>query len=402
MTDNKTESTNHTSIKDTDKNSITEYETFDDMNLNNKILRGIYTKGWEEPSVIQRRAIIQIINGKDLIIQSQSGTGKTGTFIIGILQKIKLDIPECQAIIISPTRELARQSISVCKSIGQYMMEDISVVSCIGGTNIRDSRKELINRTSIVIGTPGRIIDMLNRGYLYTDFVNIFVLDEADELLRSNFQEQVKSIITSLHNTTQICLVSATMPQEVIELADQFLKNPMKILIKQDKLTLEGIKQYYINVRDNKYKLETICDLYKWISVNQSIIYANTVDRARYLKEQLEEKNFVVSVIYSKGMTMDERINIMNKFISGESRVLISTDLLSRGIDVHRVRMVINYDIPKNKESYLHRIGRSGRYGRKGIAITLITDRDGYRLRELEHFYATKIEPMPKPETITF
>ena len=388
---------NKTNQKNVNEPEIVE---FDDFNLKICVLRGILSYGFERPSPIQKKSILPMINGKDIIAQSQSGTGKTGAFVISILQKVDEEIGGCQAIIVSHTRELARQSTKVCENLGTYTK--IEIVSCIGGTNIQESRQKLSsNCASIVVGTPGRIVDMIKRKYLHTNYVHVLVLDEADELLQRNFQEQIKDIITSLSKQTQICLFSATMPKEIIDLTEQFMSDPVKILIKREKLTLEGIKQYYVNVKKNYWKFPTICDLYKYISINQSIIYVNTIGSVSWLKEKLIEKNFTVSTIHGK-MTSDERIKVMSDFKNGKSRVLISTDLLARGIDVHNVAMVINYDLPRDIECYLHRIGRSGRYGKKGISISFITENDYHMLRNIETFYATKIDPMPKPDTIIF
>ena len=374
---------------------------FDDFGLKIPLLRGILSYGWEKPSPVQKKAILPMVegNGRDLIVQSQSGTGKTGAFVIGVLQKIDEKIEGCQAIIISHTRELARQSIRVCEKFGTYMK--IKMIPCIGGTNINMSRQELSSGTSIVVGTPGRILDMIKRNYLPTNYVHTLILDEADELLQKNFQEQIGEIIVRLDRNVKKCLFSATMPQEILDLTKQFLKDPIKILVKREKLTLEGIKQYYVNVKKNYYKFPTICDLYKYISVNQSIIYVNTVKSVTWLQDKLEEKNFTVSTIHGK-MTTEERMKKMSDFRGGKSRVLISTDLLARGIDVHNVALVINYDLPRDMECYLHRIGRSGRYGKKGISISFVTENDYYILRNIEAYYSTKICPMPKPDRITF
>lgn len=378
---------------------IVEYKDFESMSLKLNLLRGILTYGFEKPSKIQQKVIIPIIAGQDVIAQSQSGTGKTGAFVISLLEKVDPEIGGCQGIIVSPTRELAKQSIRVCEALGSFM--GINIVSCIGKTSIRDNRRDLSSGTIIAVGTPGRIIDMINREYLNTSYVQTLVLDEADELLQNNFRDQIESIVTSLPGTTQICLFSATMPEAVVDLTKQFMKDPLAVLVEKEKLTLAGIKQYYVNVKQNKWKIDTICDLYKWISVNQSIIYANSISRVKWLRDGLVEHNYTVSIIHGQ-MTADERHNVMSEFRNGTTRVLISTDLLSRGIDIHRVAMVINYDIPSNYECYLHRIGRSGRYGRRGVAISFVTQRDYRLLKDIETFYKTKIEPMPNPENIIF
>lgn len=367
---------------------------FEDMGLKENLLRGIFSYGFETPSTIQSSAIPTIMTGSDVIAQSQSGTGKTGAFVISTLNTIDDTVNGCQAMIVAPTRELAFQIAEVCKSLGQYM--NITVVECVGGVNIHQCKDKLEKGCSIVIGTPGRIIDMVERGYLSTNKLRIFILDEADEMLSNSFMNQVRTIIVELTDKTQICLFSATIPAPVLDLSKKFMDNPKQILVTQEQLTLEGIKQFYINVEQERYKFDTFCDLYNHISVSQSIIYVNKKERADELKDKLERENYTVSVIHGK-LTGSERSDIMKEFRNGKTRILISTDLLSRGIDIQQVSVVINYDVPhmNNKESYIHRIGRSGRYGRKGVAINFITNRDGFKIRELEKFYQTEIIPMP-------
>lgn len=369
------------------------YDSFDEMGLKEPLLRGIFAYGFERPSTIQGRAIVPVTEGLDIIAQSQSGTGKTGTFVISSLQRINEEEDGCQVIIISHTRELAYQTYDVCTNIGQYIKNVVPVV-CVGGANIHDARNKLKTGANIVIGTPGRIIDMMERRFLKTDKVKLLILDEADEMLSPGFENQVKDIVSGIPKESQICLFSATMPGAVMDLSEKFMNNPQKILIKNEELTLEGIRQFYINVNEDKHKFATFCDLYECISVSQSIVYVNTKRRADQLKEMLEDNNFTVSVMHSD-MDSDERQDIMKQFRSGVTRILLTTDLLSRGIDVQQVSVVINYDIPNNKECYIHRIGRSGRFGRKGVAINFTTDRDYWKVEELSRFYNTEIQSMP-------
>jgi translation initiation factor 4A len=376
-----------------DDKSSTEINSFDKMNLKENLLRGIYGYGFESPSIIQMKSIPKIMLGKDIIAQAQSGTGKTGSFVIGTLQQIDERTNGCQAILIAHTRELAQQIYEVCKYISQYMR--VKIILCIGGQDIKQTKSELTNDPIILIGTPGRIIDLVNRRYISTRILRMLVIDEADEMLSSSFAEQIRYIIENIPQTAQICLFSATIPGKMLELTNKFLVNPEKILIDRENLTLEGIKQFYINVEKEYWKFETFCDLFDIISVSQTIVYVNTIKRAELLKQQLEDKNFTVSIIHSS-MSPVERLNIMRDFRSGRTRILISTDLLSRGIDIQQVSIVINYDLPKNKECYLHRIGRSGRFGRKGIAINFITRNEEKYLYDLVDFYKTEIEVMPK------
>lgn len=383
--------------RDQESESESEPEKYDayefgEMGLKENLLRGIYGYGFEKPSVIQSTAIMPITQGLDIVAQAQSGTGKTGTFSIATLQLLDETLKKCQAIIVAPTRELAFQIETVMKSIGNYM--DIYTVICVGGLNINDAKKKLDKGAQIVVGTPGRIIDMITRKQLCVGSVKLLILDEADELLSRSFQRQIKNIIYSIPNNAQICLFSATMPPESFELTKKFMKDPKSILVKRDELTLDGINQFYVNVEKDSWKFETLCDLYEAISISQSIIYVNLKKRATMLCDKLIERNFSASVIHSD-MTSVERFDVMKKFRTGVNRVLISTDLLSRGIDVQQVSVVLNYDMPNDRECYIHRIGRSGRFGRKGVAINFVTDRDYQKVKELETFYQTQIQDLP-------
>lgn len=366
---------------------------FDDMDLKEDLLRGIYSHGFENPSSIQQRGIVPVSNGRDVIGQAQSGTGKTATFAIGSLNKIDPKLQELQCIVLSPTHELAEQTYMVYKSLSTYMNLNIALV--IGGSNLKDCIELLLTKPQIVIGTPGRIIDLIiSRNIQKTDSINIIVIDEADEMLSHGFQNQIKTMITSIPKEAQICLFSATMPNEMLELTEQFIAKPYSILVKNEELTLEGIRQYYIYVDKEQYKYSVLFDLYLTITVTQSIIYCNTRKRVEKLKYDIENDNYTASCIHSD-MSGKERSQIMKEFISGSSRLLISTDLLARGIDIQQVSLVINYDLPKNNENYIHRIGRSGRFGRKGVAINFITRNDINQLHSIEKFYNTKIEELP-------
>lgn len=368
-------------------------DNFDKMELKESLLRGIYSYGFERPSLIQSKAIPLVSQGKDIIAQSQSGTGKTGAFTIGTIQRIDEKVNGCQAIIIAHTRELAQQISEVCKQLSSY--SKIKTVLCIGGHDIKQTKIELLDAPVIVVGTPGRIIDLIKRKYLSTRLLRLLVIDEADEMLSFSFQEQVKEIINYIPLEAQICLFSATMPKEMLNISKNFMRNAEEILIDCEKLTLDGIRQFYVNVDSDRWKFDTFCDLFDIISVSQTIVYVNTIKRAEELKIQLEEKHFTVSIIHSY-MTPNERLDIMKEFRGGKTRILISTDLLSRGIDIQQISIVVNYDLPKNKECYLHRIGRSGRFGRKGVAINFITRYDEKYLKDLVEFYKTEIEMMPK------
>ena len=272
----------------------------------------------------------------------------------------------------------------------------ISSILLIGGSNRREDMKKLDNNDyQVVIGTPGRVFDMLKSYSLNSSNFKLFILDEADEMLSKGFQDQIYEIFQYVPKKCQICLFSATMPIEALELTNKFMNEPLKILVKKEQLTLDGIKQFYIAIKKEIWKLDTLCDIYGKLLITQSIIYCNTKRTSDWLKENLEERDFAVKCIHSN-MRSEERKSIMVDFRKGVLRVLIATDIISRGIDVQQLSLVINFDLPKSKETYIHRIGRSGRYGRKGVAINLVTDRDISYMKEIEDFYETKIIEMPQ------
>lgn len=371
-------------------------ESFDDMHLPEPLLRGIYAYGFEKPSAIQQRAIRPTMMGRDLIAQAQSGTGKTGTFAIGTLATIDPRARACQCLILAPTRELAKQTRDVTAALGDYM--NVQVRACVGGRDapVREECR-ILQRGGIhiVVGTPGRVLDLIRRRALSLDGLRQVILDEADEMLSLGFRDQIYDIFQYLAESVQICLFSATMPLEVLDVTQRFLRDPIHVLVKKDELTLEGIKQFYIAIGREEWKLDTLCDLYGSLAITQAIIYCNTRHKAERLFHQLDSRDFTVSCMHGD-LEQKERDVIMREFRSGSSRVLISTDLLARGIDVQQVSLVINYDIPTNRENYIHRIGRSGRFGRKGVAINFVTDKDVRYLRDLEQFYSTHVMEMPQ------
>jgi translation initiation factor 4A len=372
---------------------IVRYESFEDMGLKEPILRAIFSYGCELPSAIQSKAIVPFISGISQISQANSGSGKTLSFAIGCLSRVDLEICLPQAIVLSPTRELSEQTMNVFGELNIYLKARIAM--CIGGTQLNSDLDALEQGAQIVIGTPGRIYDLIVRGALIVDKMKMFILDEADEMLSAGFKEQIYNIFTKLpEKDLQIALFSATLPTEVLALTEKFMKNPIKILVKKEQLTLEGIKQYYINLEKEDWKIDTLIDIYKIVVLAQTIIYVNSKNKCDYLTRRLKERNYPVVAMHGN-ISPEERKSIMDKFRNGESRILISTDLLARGIDVQQVSLVINYDLPTNIENYLHRIGRSGRYGRKGVAITFCTMDDIPKLRELERYYVTQIDALP-------
>ncbi|KRX21188.1 Eukaryotic initiation factor 4A-III [Trichinella nelsoni] len=375
--------------------------TFEEMNLKRELLRGIYAYGFNKPSMIQKRAIRPIVSGRDVIAQSQSGTGKTATFSIGLLQVIDTQLRETQALVLAPTRELAQQIQKVVLALGDRM--NVQAHACIGGTNVGEDIRKLDYGQHVVVGTPGRVFDMITRQNLRTDSLKVFVMDEADEMLTKGnellylilgFKDQIYDIYRFLPPGIQVVVISATLPHEILEMTGKFMTEPVRILVKRDELTLEGIRQYFVHVEREDWKFETLCDLYDSITISQAVVFCNTRHKVEWLDEKMKESNFTVGAIHGE-MEQKDRNEVVRKFRDGIYRVLISTDVWSRGLDIPGVSLVINYDVPTNREAYLHRIGRSGRYGRKGCAINFATTEDIPTMLEIESYYGTQIDEMP-------
>lgn len=394
----------------TENFSIQSFSSFDDMELNDKLLRGIYAYGFEKPSTIQQKAVVPLANGLDTIGQSQSGTGKTGAFTIGTIQRMivlreqellkskedeNYKMARHTGVIVAPTRELADQIFYVINDISSNT--GLKCIRCIGGIDYKTNIQDLKNGFDIVVGTPGRVCDMMKKKLINGYNVSLFALDEADEMLHTQgFQDIVYDMVQMLHNKTQIALFSATMPPDVLDLANKFMKNPLKIIVKAEELTLEGIRQYYIGVQQEDWKLETLCDLYDQLLITSSVIFCNQKKKAEWLADELTRRDHTVAVTHG-GIDTKTRNDILKDFRMGKNiRVLITTDLLARGIDVQHVGIVINYDLPKDLENYLHRIGRSGRFGRKGLALNFVTNDDIGKLRSIEKHYDTQIDEMPE------
>ncbi|CCE65665.1 hypothetical protein TPHA_0M00900 [Tetrapisispora phaffii CBS 4417] len=369
--------------------------TFEAMDLKDDLLKGVYLYGFEAPSAIQSRAITQIISGTDVIAQAQSGTGKTATFTIGMLQVIDLKRKDLQALILSPTRELATQINQVVTNLGDYM--NVQSYAMTGGKTMKDDLKKM-NKSGcqVVSGTPGRVLDMIKRQLISTRNVQMLILDEADELLGEHlgFKQQIYEIFAKLPSACQVVVVSATMSKDIIEVTKKFMSDPTKILVKRDEISLEGIKQFYVNVSKEDWKFDTLCDLYDSLTITQCVIFCNTKKKVDWLSQKLTRSNFSVIAMHGD-MKQEDRDKVMNDFRTGTSRVLISTDVWARGIDVQQVSLVINYDLPENMENYIHRIGRSGRFGRKGVSINFVTDEDSSKQKEIERHYKIKIKPVP-------
>jgi translation initiation factor 4A len=373
---------------------IKAFDSFDDMNINENILRGIYSVGFERPSAIQQKAIVPIKDGRDILAQAQSGTGKTGAFSIGSLCRIDPTLKKTQVLVLAPTRELSQQIESVVSSVSAYM--SISVYSATGGTPMKDDIRAMEKGAQFVVGTPGRVYDLMNRKVLAREHIRVLILDEADQMLEDRFKEQVTCILQmGFPPDTQVGLFSATMPDEVIEVANTILRNPVRSLMPPETVTLDGIKQYYVNVDREEFKYETLCDLYQHLNINQALIYVNKRPRAEWLAEKMNAQGFPVTCIHGE-MDVEERRRRMNDFRKGVNRIMISTDLLARGIDVQQVSVVINFELPPQRENYVHRIGRSGRYGRKGCSINLLSPDETKAMEDIVSHFATRIEPLPE------
>jgi translation initiation factor 4A len=378
-------------IQNDNSNSI---DNWDDLNCDMKLIRGIYSYGFEKPSPIQQKSIKPIIDKKDVIAQAQSGTGKTGCFAIASLALIDYDLDASQIIILAPTRELAEQIKKVVDNISQFL-DNFSSELLIGGIASDENIKNLKKNPKMLIGCPGRIYDMLQRKFLSPQYIKTIVIDEADEMLSSGFKEQIYNIFQKLPTTVQVALFSATLPFEIKNLTNKFMREPIEILVKNEQLTLEGINQYFVNLNDDHDKFETIKDLFSNISVSQCIIYCNSIQRVNDLYDSMKNEQFPVCRIHSN-MSKEERTNNYRSFLTGDYRVLISSNVTARGIDIQQVSTVVNFDIPNDVHTYLHRIGRSGRFGRKGLGINFITKRDIRKLKEIEEFYETSIQELPK------
>jgi superfamily II DNA/RNA helicase len=374
--------------------------TWDEFELNPDLLRGIYAHGFEKPSPIQSKAIKPILDGNDLIAQAQSGTGKTGTFSIGALSKVVTSENSNQILIMVPTHELAHQITTVISSLSG-MMAGIRIKTIVGGSSIDDDVYEMReNPPHVIVGCPGRVFDMIRRRHINANKLKLVILDEADEMLSSGFKEQVYNVFKYLNKNVQIALFSATLPNNIFQITNKFMRNPVKICVKAESLTLEGIKQYFIAINDDREKFLTLKDLYQSISVSQCIIYANSVKRVNDLYEAMKEDGFPVCCLHSN-MDKSEREKVFKEFRNGSSRVLISSNVTSRGIDIQQIGVVINFDLPKDIHNYLHRIGRSGRWGRKGTGINLITRRDIQKMKEIEQYYCTQINELPSGFTLS-
>lgn len=367
------------------------YETFDSMDLPEDVLRGVYAYGFQQPSPIQKRGIKPMKDGRDVLAQAQSGTGKTGTFCLGSLCRIDPSLKRVQVLVLVPVRELAEQIVGVATALSLHYK--ISVYSACGGQHIREDSKAIEKGCQFLVGTPGRIYDLMERNILKRDNIRVLIMDEADQLLEDRFKEQVSCILNKgFPHTTQTALFSATMPDDVRDVANKILRNPVRILVPPELVALDGIKQYYVPLEKEDWKFDTLCDLYQQLTISQALIYCNTRKRAEWLAEKMTVAGFPLSCTHGE-MDKEERKKRMKDFRNGSVRVLISTDMLARGIDVQQVSLVINYELPEDKENYIHRIGRAGRFGRKGVTINLISPEQSKAREEIQtHFKINMLE----------
>lgn len=380
-----------------DNNNIKLYSDWDDLDLKEDLHRGILAYGFEKPTSIQQKAIKPIIDSKDIIGQAQSGTGKTGSFTIGCLQRIDLSSSTTQAIILSNTHILAKQTFNVVNKLSYYM-DGLITKLLIGGTSVSEDINDLRSRKPhIIIGTPGRVFDMMKRRHFDTSDIRLFIMDEADEMLNKGFKEQIYEIFRFLNDDVQVALFSATMPSEILTLTDKFLRDPVRITLKAEDVTLKGIKQFYIAVSTDQEKFDCLKDLYECISASQSIIYVSSRERVTRLYNAMVSDGFAVCYVHSE-MPSSERDDTIEKFRNGQYRVMISSAMTTRGFDVQQVSTVIIFDMEtfiNNLENYVHAIGRSGRFGRKGLAINFMTKQDTTVFKAIEERYKTTIEELP-------
>eukprot|EP00052_Salpingoeca_macrocollata_P017835 m.145951 g.145951 ORF g.145951 m.145951 type:complete len:432 (-) comp20515_c1_seq3:67-1362(-) len=368
----------------------TKGNNFEDYYLKKELLMGIYEMGFEKPSPVQEAAIPVAITGKDILARAKNGTGKTGAYLIPLLEKIDTSKTYLQAMVVVPTRELALQTSQICMELGKHL--NVKVVVTTGGTVVRDDIMRFYETVHVVVCTPGRVLDLMRRGHVKTENCHILVLDEADKLLDMESQADLDNIIAAMPQERQILLFSATFPISVKAFKDRHLKKPFEINL-MESLTLKGVTQYYAYVEERQ-KVHCLNTLFSKLQINQSIIFCNSMQRVELLAKKITDLGYSCFYIHSK-MAQEHRNKVFHDFRRGATRNLVCSDLFTRGIDVQAVNVVINFDFPKTAETYLHRIGRSGRYGHLGLAINLITHDDRFNLYRIERELGTTIQPIP-------
>ena len=378
----------------TPSDDVKVYESFDDMGLSEELLRGIYSNGFTKPSAIQTKGVMPMVQRRDLIAQAQSGTGKTGTFVIGSLSTVDVIIKKPQVLILVHVRELAQQIAKVATTIGSYMK--VKVLCAVGGNSVREDVSALEQGAQFVVGTPGRIFDLINRNALDRSQIRVLIMDEADQMLQELFFEQVMCILDKgFPAQTRVALFSATMPESVRTVASKILNDPVRILIPPSAVALSGIEQYFIDVEREDHKFECIADLYKNLNIAQAVIFCNMRKTAEKLTEKMTTHGFPVSCVHGE-LEKPERERRMRQFLGGESRVMIATDMIARGIDVQQISLVINYELPQNHETYIHRIGRAGRFGRKGVTINILLPEEVQTMKDIAEKFNIVLKETPQ------
>jgi len=364
---------------------------FEDFCLKRELLMGIFEKGWEKPSPIQEASIPIAQTGRDILARAKNGTGKTGAYTIPILDQIDPSKDFIQGMIVVPTRELALQTSQIATELSKHL--GIRVMVTTGGTNLKEDIMRILDKVHLVVATPGRILDLMEKKVAKVDKCKVLCLDEADKLLSQDFKGMLDNLIAFLPQNRQILLYSATFPLTVESFMKRHMRNPYEVNL-MDELTLKGITQYYAFVQE-KQKVHCLNTLFSKLQINQSIIFCNSTQRVELLAKKITELGFSCFYIHAK-MAQAHRNRVFHDFREGLCRNLVSSDLFTRGIDIQAVNVVINFDFPKMAETYLHRIGRSGRFGHLGIAINLITYDDRFALHRIEQELGTEIKPIPK------
>jgi ATP-dependent RNA helicase DDX6/DHH1 len=364
---------------------------FEDFGLKRDLLMGIFEAGFEKPSPIQEESIPVALTGRDILARAKNGTGKTAAFVIPALEKINPKVSKIQCLILVPTRELAMQTSQVCKTLGKHL--GINVMVTTGGTGLRDDIVRLQDPVHIVVGTPGRILDLAGKQVADLSECPMFIMDEADKLLSVEFTPVIEQLLRFHPKDRQVMLFSATFPISVKDFSDKNMTSPYEINL-MDELTLRGITQYYAYVEE-KQKVHCLNTLFSKLQINQSIIFCNSTNRVELLAKKITELGYSCFYSHAK-MAQQARNRVFHDFRNGVCRNLVCSDLLTRGIDIQAVNVVINFDFPKNAETYLHRIGRSGRYGHLGLAINLINWDDRFNLYNIERDLGTEIQPIPQ------
>ena len=369
-------------------------EAFEDMNLPEELLRGVYAVGFEKPSKIQQKGVVPMVQGRDILAQAQSGTGKTGTYTIGSLSHVNPKIAKPLVLVLVHTHELADQVYKFANSVGYPMR--LKTLLAIGGNPVKDDIRVLEQGAQFIVGTPGRVLDLVTRNALDRTHIQWVIMDEADAMLEELFYKQITGILEKgFPQSTKVALLSATMPPHVVQVAEKILNNPVRILIPPSEVRLDGIQQFYVSLQREDHKFDCICDLYKNLNISQAVIFCNKKQKAEMLSEKMTAQGYPTSCIHGD-LDKNERRRRMEDFIKGNTRVMVATDIIARGIDVQQLSLVINYELPTNRENYVHRIGRAGRYGRKGTTINLLLTEENTLMEDICNYYNMSVDVLPE------